>query len=74
METIVYTKPNCIQCKMTKKLMSELRIPYREVDIESVPEVKENFVTMGIRQMPIVEAEDKTWWGFQPSEIKALKA
>ena len=33
MAVTVYTKPNCVQCEATKRLMDKLEIKYDTVDI-----------------------------------------
>ena len=31
----VYTKPNCVQCRMVKKYLNNKEIPFVEIDIEN---------------------------------------
>ena len=31
----VYTKPNCVQCRMVKKYLDNKKIPFVEIDIEN---------------------------------------
>lgn len=33
----VYSKPNCMQCKMTKMWLTQNNIPFEAVDIEANP-------------------------------------
>lgn len=73
--TIVYTKPNCVQCDMTKRLMDKIGVQYTAVDIVENPQELEKLVEMGFRAAPVVVADDGTSWaGFQPDKITALSA
>lgn len=31
----IYTKPNCVQCRMVKKYLNNKEIPFVEIDIEN---------------------------------------
>lgn len=31
----IYTKPNCVQCRMVKKYLNDKKIPFVEIDIEN---------------------------------------
>ena len=37
----VYSKPNCIQCEMTKMWLKQNKIEFENVDIEANPEAFE---------------------------------
>lgn len=69
---IVYTKPGCVQCERTKKLMDSHGIEYETVDVSENPEARENLIAQGYSQMPIVHAENDEWSGFRPDKIKEL--
>ena len=73
--TIVYTKPNCIQCDMTKRLMDKIGVEYTTVDIVENPAELDRLIEMGYRAAPVVVAPDGTSFaGFQPEKITALAA
>ncbi len=70
----VYTAPSCIQCTMTKKLMTELEISFIEEDATK-PEITEAIKYLDFSQAPVIvagESGDDMWQGFQPARIKAL--
>ena len=74
MSITVYTKPNCVQCKMTYRALDSANIEYDVVDITEVPAALE-YVTeeLGYRQAPVVVVDDDDHWsGFQPDQIKRL--
>ena len=73
--TTVYTKPNCVQCDMTKRLMDKIGVEYSTVDIVENPEEMQKLIDMGYRAAPVVMTEEgESWAGFQPDKITALAA
>jgi len=73
--TIVYTKPSCVQCDMTKRLMDRIGVEYTTVDISENPEELEKLIAMGYRAAPVVITDDgDSWAGFQPEKISDLAA
>ena len=71
----IYTKYNCVQCKMTKKFLEAQGIAFKEVNIEeetqSVDELKAN----GYRQTPVVAIEGMpSFSGFRPDVLKKISA
>jgi glutaredoxin-like protein NrdH len=73
--TTVYTKDNCVQCDMTKRLMDKIGVEYETVNISENPAELDRLIEMGYRAAPVVVAEDgESWAGFQPDKITALAA
>ena len=70
--TTVYTKPNCVQCDMTKRLMDKIGVKYTTVDIVENPAELDRLIEMGYRAAPVVVAGYESWAGFQPEKITAL--
>lgn len=69
----LYTKNNCIQCKMTKQLLYKLGVEYDEVNINDNPEVIEPLKKLGVRQMPVGMIDDEiVFKGFEAGKIKEL--
>ncbi len=53
MELIVYSAAWCPDCREAKKFLSQHKIPYTEIDIESTPEAAETVIThVGKRAIP----------------------
>lgn len=69
--TIVYEKPHCPQCNMTKHAMDKNNIPFETAPLTD--DLIEQFKKEGIMQAPVVVTEGKTWGGFQPDLIKELR-
>jgi len=72
--TTVYTKPNCVQCDMTKRLMDKIGVKYDTVDIVENPEELDKLIEMGYRAAPVVVTDNNSWAGFQPDKITELAA
>lgn len=72
--TTVYTKPQCVQCEMTKRMLDKLEIKYETVDIEQDKGALEMLIEMGYRSAPVVITDDHSWAGFQPEKIAGLSA
>lgn len=73
--TTVYTKPQCVQCDMTKRLMDKIGVTYDTVDIVDNPEEMQKLIEMGYRAAPVVMTSDgESWAGFQPEKINQLAA
>lgn len=71
--TIVYTKPNCVQCNMTKRHMDKIGVKYTTVDITEDPAALDKLIEMGYKAAPVVIAPDGTSFaGFQPEKIQAI--
>ena len=72
-KVIVYTKDNCPQCMMTKKLMDALNIEYETIDVTDNEEAREHIKQLGFQTLPVVEADGfKPWFGFRPENIDLL--
>jgi glutaredoxin-like protein NrdH len=71
----VYTKPQCIQCDMTKRLMDKIGVEYNTVDIVENPEELDKLIALGYRAAPVVITDSgESFAGFQPDKITALAA
>ena len=72
--TTVYTKPACVQCDATKRLMDNLGINYETVDITQDEAAYTKIVNMGYQAVPVVITTNGSWSGFQPDKINLLAA
>lgn len=50
----VYTKPNCVQCKMVKKYLNNKNIPFVEINIENNEDIINFLKGQGIPDPPAV--------------------
>jgi glutaredoxin-like protein NrdH len=72
MNVTVYTKPNCVQCEATKRLLDKLVIEYNTVDITQDIGAYDMLIDKGFRAAPVVNAGDEWWAGFNPDKINGL--
>jgi glutaredoxin-like protein NrdH len=70
----VYTKPSCVQCDATKRMMDKLKISYSAVDVTVDTEAFEMIVAKGFKSVPVVITNDDAWAGFNPDKISELAA
>lgn len=74
----VYSKPNCMQCEMTKIWLNQNKIPFETVDTKANPEALELLSHYGWQTLPVVVIDDeisdnsKSWSGFQIDKLEAL--
>lgn len=69
---VVYSKPNCMQCEMTKKELKKLSIDFILEDLtdEKNAQLLEDFKSKGHRSAPITVVGDVVISGFNPVALK----
>jgi glutaredoxin-like protein NrdH len=72
--TTVYTKPSCVQCDMTKKMLDKIGVDYKTVDIMEDSDAMEMILGMGFKSAPVVITDTDSWAGFNPDKINSLAA
>jgi glutaredoxin-like protein NrdH len=72
MNVTVYTKPNCVQCDATKRTLDKLGVTYDTIDATADEAVYDMLIEKGFRAMPVVNAGDEWWSGFNPGKINGL--
>ncbi|WP_429970610.1 redoxin NrdH [Fructilactobacillus sp. Tb1] len=71
----VFTKNNCIQCKMTKRFLEEHNIDFVEKNTSENPEFVTYLKDLGFQAVPVVEVEGaESFTGFRPDRLNALAA
>lgn len=70
--TVVYTKPACVQCEQTKRMLDKNGTEYTTIDITQDQEAYDMIVKMGFMSAPVVISGDQSWAGFQPDKINSL--
>jgi glutaredoxin-like protein NrdH len=68
----VYTKPACVQCEATKRMMDKLSIEYNTVDITLDNDAFDMLISKGFKSAPVVITENDSWAGFNPDKISGL--
>ena len=72
----VYSKPNCIQCEMTKMWLNQNKIQFESVDVSEHPEKLEEIKLNGFQQLPVVTLDEyfeNAWSGFNVDRLEELK-
>lgn len=69
----VYSKDNCMQCKMTKRWLKEHNIDFEEANVSSDENAMAEARATGYTSMPIVMQGDVVLAsGFQPTNLAKL--
>ena len=74
MNVTVYTKPDCVQCDMTKRLLDREGIAYETIDITQDADALAYIKELGYLAAPVVVAGNQHWSGFKVERVKGLKA
>ena len=72
----VYSKPNCIQCEMTKIWLDQNKIQYESANVYDHPEKLEEIKLNGFQQLPVVTLDEyfeNAWSGFNVDRLEELK-
>ncbi|MGR3742455.1 glutaredoxin-like protein NrdH [Companilactobacillus sp. DQM5] len=70
---VVYSKNNCMQCKMTKRYLTEHDINFREINVSNEPEYIDYLKGLGYQSVPVVMPNDSDpIVGFRPDALKDL--
>ena len=72
MNVTVYTKPSCVQCDATKRTLDKLGLEYTTIDATTDEAVYNMLVEKGFRSMPVVNADNEWWSGFNPEKLNGL--
>lgn len=73
-QVTVFSRNNCMQCKMVKRFLSEHGVQYNEVNIDDQPEFREKLINQGFLSLPVVKANDVFFTGFRPDELRKIVA
>ena len=69
----VYSKPACMQCEMTKRMLTAEHVPFVVEDVTD-PDNLAAAQYLGHLAAPVVVAGRDHWSGFQPERIKEIAA
>lgn len=67
---VVYTLPNCPQCKMTKNFLFQHHVRYQEVDLTKDQAAREKLRAAGYQTTPVVMTPQARWYGFRPDYLR----
>jgi glutaredoxin len=66
MEVTIYTKVGCPYCAAAKKHYDEIGVPYKEVDVHTVPGASDKALELsnGKRIVPVIVEDGRVTLGF----------
>lgn len=70
----VYTKPECVQCEWTKRLLDKQGIAFAEIDVTADDSAAQELRERGELKLPVVVTPTDRWSGFRPERIKGIAA
>lgn len=50
----VYSKPNCVQCEMTKEFLKQHNVEFEEMNVEENEKSLEQIKESGLKRLPVV--------------------
>ena len=69
----VFSKNNCIQCKMTKKFLEQHNVAFVEHNIDEQPEFVDELKANGFMATPVIQLPDgNAFSGFRPDMLRGL--
>lgn len=69
----IYSKNNCMQCKMSKKFLLENgATDIEEINLDEHPEQIDYVKSLGFSSAPVIVSGDLAFSGFQPAKLKEL--
>ena len=75
MNLVLYTKNNCIQCKMTKNFLMQHDIAFEERNVNENPEYIAYLKNKGFQSVPVLEQDNNPIIrGFRPDLLKKIVA
>ena len=68
----LFSKNNCMQCKMAKRFLSENQIAFEEINIDNEPEALEFLKEQGFQSVTVITSDAQTIIGFRPDQLRQL--
>lgn len=69
---LVFTKPGCRQCKMTKRKLNELGKDFEEVNVMEDENALSHVKELGYQALPVIEFGETVFQGFRPDQLEKL--
>ena len=68
--TTVYTKPDCVQCKLTFKHLNKFGVSYQKHDVTTDPDAYQKVQELGYTSLPVVITPNgEHWAGYRPDKL-----
>jgi glutaredoxin-like protein NrdH len=72
MNVKIFSKNNCMQCKMVKRFLTENHIDFEEVNIDEQPAAIDWLKEQGFQSVPVTTTDAETVIGFRPDQLRKL--
>lgn len=72
MSITVYSKPNCVQCKATYRVLDRQGLEYEVIDMSQDESALEFVKGLGHLAAPVVVVGDEHWSGYRPDRVRQL--
>ncbi|WP_165005359.1 MULTISPECIES: glutaredoxin-like protein NrdH [unclassified Enterococcus] len=72
MNVKIFSKNNCMQCKMVKRFLADNQIEFEEVNIDEQPEAIDWLKAQGFQSVPVITSDAATVIGFRPDQLRNL--
>lgn len=69
----VYSKPNCVQCEMTKEFLKQNNIEFEEVNVFEDEEALDLIKSHGFQRLPVVTRNNSFDFAFSGFQIDLLE-
>ncbi|WP_317698540.1 glutaredoxin-like protein NrdH [Xylocopilactobacillus apis] len=70
----VFSRNNCMQCKMVKRFLIDHGVSFNEINIDEEPSAREALINEGYMSLPVVKSNEVTFTGFRPDELRKIVA
>jgi Glutaredoxin-like protein NrdH len=68
----LFSKNNCMQCKMAKRFLSDNNISFEEINIDNDPSAVDFLKEQGFQSVPVITSDAATVIGFRPDQLRQL--
>lgn len=73
MNVKLFSKNNCMQCKMAKRFLTENQVTFEEINIDDQPEYIDYLKEQGFQSVPVVTSDTASAIiGFRPDQLRQL--
>ena len=68
----VYSKNNCVQCKMTKRFLDSNNVAYREINLDEQPEYIDQVKELGFSAAPVIQTPTRSLFRFPTRKTETI--
>ena len=68
----LFSKNNCMQCKMAKRFLTDNHISFEEINLDQEPSAINWLKEQGFQSVPVITSDAQTIIGFRPDQLRQL--